>query len=664
MLRNFLFLKFTLNFKKGIYYYIGKTFSVIDIMIFFTMFLCITVAGEDITQPFEIDNNTVLLMHFEDDLSNESQLSREGKERGKLTFVNGIPGFGKALWVDNSQNENQSRVIVPNSKYLNLTGSFTIEGWINPTSFKPKTNNRWSNQEVILSNATYVVQLSQFYEVMQGWVGHVSEDWSNPDILYPYTWLFSERDSLEYRGTIHPGKWYHFTMVRDTVNGASEFLVHDVNGKLIYFDSKIDNSIPTTHNKSIYHRVTQSTNALVIGGPTGVIGKVKSINFYDGLIDEIRISNVVRDYDFPPAIGNIRYSFGGSSAKSKEPLTVSATVVPLGGREIAADGVQLNYKVQGNGAWNSIIMLGSGNTYTSVIPVYPDCSINDYYISAENKNGNRSTKPVFQVNKPIDRIIEFYGTKRKYFIRLPEDFHPDSTYWPLVVVHGGGGRARMYPKAIDIRRIANDLDLPAIVISPRFKTGDKQASRFPVLGEGAFLKRVLKQMRMEFRVKSKILLMGYSMGGQFAHRFALSNPDIVQACAAFAAGTWSTPDGRLLIEGYGEVVDPKLFLSLKQNASKVPERLRNFFNPRTVEIVDLPAAKGALKVPFLIMCGTLDPRLNIAKEFAKNMQNAGFIVETEWPYTPHGSKDKKYKSEFEKYPKHAVKFFLQHIHRE
>ena len=262
--------------------------------------------------------------------------------------------------------------------------------------------------------------------------------------------------------------------------------------------------------------------------------------------------------------------------------------------------------------------------------------------------------------EPLARNLTFEGAERTYFIALPKGFDPESTYWPLVVVHGGGGNARMNSKAIAMRRIADEVNLPAIMILPEFVTDDKQLSRFPLLGEGTFLKEVLKDVRAEFKLHEKILLNGYSMGGQFSHRFALSNPDMVRACAAFAAGTWSTPDGRLLIEEYGEVKNPKAFLSTKENAKKVPERLHDLFDARTGAIVSLPAADGAEKVPFLVMCGTIDTRFSIAVEFASCLRESGFTVETQWPKTPHSSKSGKYRSEFEKYPEHAIRFFKKH----
>ena len=131
--------------------------------------------------------------------------------------------------------------------------------------------------------------------------------------------------------------------------------------------------------------------------------------------------------------------------------------------------------------------------------------------------------------KPATYTFRHKGNNRVYSVFLPKDFDPDATYWPLVVVHGGGGRGKTNPKAIAMRQVADEFNLPAILIAPYFIVNDRNVSRFPMLGEEAFLKAVLLQVRGQFNFRPKILLTGYSMGGQFTHRFALGNPDLVHA---------------------------------------------------------------------------------------------------------------------------------------
>ena len=244
--------------------------------------------------------------------------------------------------------------------------------------------------------------------------------------------------------------------------------------------------------------------------------------------------------------------------------------------------------------------------------------------------------------EPIRRTLNFNGIEREYFVRLPKDYEGDQLYWPLVTVHGGGqSTGRSHFLAREIRDEANQIGLEAIVISPSFSNDDPQASRFPSLGEGAFLIAAVRDVAKNFNVRPTILLTGYSRGGQFTHRFALENPHLVEAVAPFAAGTWTCPDGTFLIEKHGEVNDPELFFTAPENATLVPERLNGMFTERVAHVAGRKAHPDSKQVPFLVMCGTLDPRIDIAQDFAQRLSDAGYSVRTQWPRTPHGGRDTK-----------------------
>jgi predicted esterase len=261
--------------------------------------------------------------------------------------------------------------------------------------------------------------------------------------------------------------------------------------------------------------------------------------------------------------------------------------------------------------------------------------------------------------EPICKSFTFMDSEREYFIWLPKNFDPSKTYWPLVVVHGGGqiNNGLTFWMTPPIRSIADKLGLPAIVISPSFNLKDPVAQQYPAGVEGQFLKAVLKQVHKTYNLYPRILLTGYSRGAQFSHRFALWNPDLVEACAPFAAGAWTTPDGRLLTYSLGEIKNPKQFLTSQQADEGIPQSLKD---PRVAEFAGDKAAPGAERIPFLVMCGSLDKRFRIAKGFAKSIRQVGYKVETEWPRTPHVGRDKeKYRTEFDKYPRGAVEFFLR-----
>ena len=265
-----------------------------------------------------------------------------------------------------------------------------------------------------------------------------------------------------------------------------------------------------------------------------------------------------------------------------------------------------------------------------------------------------------QLDKPIRKVIHYEGAEQKYFIRLPKGFDPNKTYWPLVAAHGGGGDGLTFWMCDRLQSIAEEQSLKAIVISPSFDKSDAPAEAHPLLGGISFLNHVLQDVHQNYNLHPRILLTGYSRGGQFAHRYALYNPDSVEACAPFCPGSWTTPDGRIIISPLGEIKDPKSFLTSPQNATNVTKSVQYIFDPRIANIVGTLAKPDAKRIPFLIMCGSLDERFESAQKFADNLKSTGYHVETEWPTTAHGGRqDEASRSEFDKYPRSAIRFFLK-----
>ena len=110
-----------------------------------------------------------------------------------------------------------------------------------------------------------------------------------------------------------------------------------------------------------------------------------------------------------------------------------------------------------------------------------------------------------------------------------------------------------------------------------------------------------------------------------------------------------------------------VFLADTANAARVPENLRDLFRTEVATAAETKAVDGARAVPFLVMCGTLDPRLTIAQEFARSLQASGYQVTVEWPRTPHGCDDAacwmEYRVEWEKYVRRTIEFFREHTQR-
>jgi Fe-S oxidoreductase len=124
----------------------------------------------------------------------------------------------------------------------------------------------------------------------------------------------------------------------------------------------------------------------------------------------------------------------------------------------------------------------------------------------------------------------------------------------------------------------------------------------------------------------------------------------------------------LLVEEIGEVRNARAFLSDSANASKIPDRLRNLFDRRVADVAETKAVDGARAVPYLVMCGTLDPRLPIAQEFVRSLRSLGYQVSADWPRTPHtcagdAACRAEHGTEFEKYSRRTVEFFREVVAR-
>jgi poly(3-hydroxybutyrate) depolymerase len=252
--------------------------------------------------------------------------------------------------------------------------------------------------------------------------------------------------------------------------------------------------------------------------------------------------------------------------------------------------------------------------------------------------------------EPVRRTITVNGAEREYFIRMPKAADPSGESWLVMAAHGAGGNGRTFFLASGMRRYADEQSFNAVIVSPTYSATDGAAQQFPSLGEGAFFDAVVADVKTQHRIRPKLLVTGYSRGGQFSHRYCQDHPDRVLACAPFAAGSWTTPDGRVIVQGVGE-------LATADAAKARTEPLAtDLAAPRIAPVAWKRAAAGAKGVPFLVMTGTLDPAYQAGRLFAENLRHNGFSVETVWPVTNHTSTPET-RAEFERYAVEAVRFF-------
>lgn len=116
--------------------------------------LAAVVSAQQIGGPYTPDEHTMLLLHFDGDLKNAAQFSADGEFHGAMTnfffLPNPVPGLNKCLRIDNDSRTDSAYVTVADTQYLDLTGNWTIEGWINIFTFGEGSDDwRWVPRLVI-----------------------------------------------------------------------------------------------------------------------------------------------------------------------------------------------------------------------------------------------------------------------------------------------------------------------------------------------------------------------------------------------------------------------------------------------------------------------------------------------------------------------------------
>lgn len=224
--------------------------------------------------PYQNDEHTAALFHFNGNLDNASALSANGVHHGTgISFSqNDITGLGECLRIDNSTTEKQSYITVAHNTNLNLDGDWTIEAWVKINSW-----GSYHTSYPFLVNKTPVIG-GPNYELL-----FIA---SNRSFMGSYkaagalgNTIVASNDTM-----LEPHKWYHIAYIRDKNTSNVKVLIHNHNKELIYYWT-----IP--YDKFTEENPLLNTRDLFIGW-----GGNSDNSYLDAYIDELRISNVVRDF--------------------------------------------------------------------------------------------------------------------------------------------------------------------------------------------------------------------------------------------------------------------------------------------------------------------------------------------------------------------------------
>ncbi len=335
------------------------------------------VHSQEVGGPYTADSATVLLMHFDGDLTNESTLSADGVFHGDASnfyfLPNPVSGLDQCLRIDNDSKSDSAFVTVADTAALDLTGNWTIEGWINIFTFGTGPDDwRWVPRLVIKTGDEVFWRPNYFVEM-----------WGSTR-FFSCGYHTASQDAWPQANspdnTMVPGQWYHLAFVRDTTRHILLTIIHNANRELVAF-SVADY---LTFNAADPTPIT--TNQPVHIGYAGGGGD----SFLDGFVDEIRISNVVREFPIPPIITNV--SVLSNQPESVPQYDVGAQIFTLFSSTIQT--ATLYYSVDNGQTFNSVPMTNVvGDSFVASIPAQPFGSIVKYYVKAVDDQGLSYTQP-------------------------------------------------------------------------------------------------------------------------------------------------------------------------------------------------------------------------------------------------------------------------------
>jgi len=353
--------------------------NLLFIFFFALLYISFLHAQDPIGGPYTADNNTMLLLHFDNNLINESQFSADGighsNNPNGLTYLTSPlgAGMGQCLRLTNDAISDSSYVTVADTSYLDLTGNWTIEGWVNIFTFgQTSGDHRWVPRLVIKTGdevfwrPNYFVEMwgsTRFFSTGYNVAGQ--DRW--PQVNSP-------------DNAMTPGQWYHLTFIRDTTRNILIQMIHNAQRDLIYFttasyDPVLDNP-PITTDKPVH-----------IGFAGG-----GGDSWLDGFVDEIRISNNIRDFAVPPIITDVTQLTNQLFNVTSYPVDANIFAFSPSGSITSAE---IHYSTDGGNSWQTTPMSNtSGNDYSGSIPQQPLGTIIDYYVSATDNGGLTARYPV------------------------------------------------------------------------------------------------------------------------------------------------------------------------------------------------------------------------------------------------------------------------------
>ena len=366
-----------------------KTPFYIVTIVWLTMVCAVGLYGqglETVGGPYTVDSNTVVLLHFNGNMANaaaavgktDTAAVRNTTNPSKIYFLNNtaIPALGQCVRLDNGAITDSTYLTIADTAALDLTGSFTIEAWANIFSFGDNSQDyRWVPR-ICMKPADVT-----FYDGANWWLemwgdnrlfhgGYVAESGNYITVTSPNNMFV-------------PGEWVHLTFINDTARAFIAVMVHDKDKNLKGFLTK-------GFAKGERPKTTHQAMHIGWAGAKGITN-ASGDSWLDGFVDELRVSNVVRNFAGPPVIADATILPNQPTTAANYPVTLTVFPLNAGGN---ITSVTLKYRTDTTSSFSTVGMAGgSQNKWTGTIPATTFGKMVQYYYVAVDNNGQSAMYP-------------------------------------------------------------------------------------------------------------------------------------------------------------------------------------------------------------------------------------------------------------------------------
>ncbi len=455
----------------------------------------------------------------------------------------------------------------------------------------------------------------------------VGSDWNDPDVVDTDLYLIYVVKCIEESGwDVKRGVAKAETEIYRTDSSANaNFLLSDGNGMWGY-----KKSVDSVHPLNYKYDSVSSYSAIVSQPPEGPgLGNWISMSNFNLVEISVGAPPVlyqdIRDYDGALITVNLQSPDNGTTTMDNMPdfkFTVThPTQLMFNCSLWLQNASSLNVYATKNDAVN-----GSLTTVTPSSPI-PNGDwwwwINCTDGSASNiSDKRRITINVFRGDKTF--VASYDDSTRYYWLDLPDDFD-NSTPTPLVFyLHGyGGSRYSYYQQLPVLRQVFQNHTWIVATVDCREKSGYDD---WYIEQTRRDITDVLSLLRNDFAIDSShVHIMGRSMGGGGALKYAMFNPQVIAS----------------LVDIHGITNFTQFYTDDTQNSYRAS--LRAAYGGTPSQVPQVYANESALgneirfrHTPVMIMHGTLDATVNVGQSRALNQSLSALGYTVKYIEVPGG----------------------------